>query len=93
MRRVSRTALSAGSLSLNDFCPKGADVRQFGGSLSVEAKGGLTGKVRALVRMMEKRGMIVDLAHASPQLVDDVLAIATRSVVVSHTGARGKCNH
>ena len=64
----------------------------FGGSLSGEAKGGLTDKGRELVRLMEERGVIVDLAHASPQLVNDVLAMATRPVVVSHTGVRGTCN-
>jgi microsomal dipeptidase-like Zn-dependent dipeptidase len=35
--------------------------------------------------------MIVDLAHASPQVIDDVLAIATRPVIVSHTGVKGTC--
>jgi microsomal dipeptidase-like Zn-dependent dipeptidase len=33
--------------------------------------------------------MIVDLAHASAQTIDDVLASATRPVVASHTGVRG----
>ena len=33
--------------------------------------------------------MIVDVAHASAATIDDVLAIATRPVVASHTGVRG----
>ena len=33
--------------------------------------------------------MIVDVAHASVATIDDVLAIATRPVVASHTGVRG----
>lgn len=33
--------------------------------------------------------MLVDVAHASSATIDDVLAIATRPVVVSHTGVRG----
>ena len=33
--------------------------------------------------------MIVDVAHASSATIDDVLAIATRPVVASHTGVRG----
>jgi microsomal dipeptidase-like Zn-dependent dipeptidase len=40
---------------------------------------------------MEKKGVIVDLAHASPQLVEDVLRIAKRPVIVSHTGVQGNC--
>ena len=33
--------------------------------------------------------MIVDVAHASAATIDDVLAMATRPVVASHTGVRG----
>ena len=33
--------------------------------------------------------MLVDVAHASAATIDDVLAIATRPVVASHTGVRG----
>lgn len=36
--------------------------------------------------------MIVDLAHASPQTIDEALAVATRPVVVSHTGVKGTCD-
>jgi microsomal dipeptidase-like Zn-dependent dipeptidase len=32
--------------------------------------------------------MIVDLGHASPATIDDVLALATHPVVASHTGVR-----
>jgi microsomal dipeptidase-like Zn-dependent dipeptidase len=38
---------------------------------------------------MESRSMLVDLAHASSATVDDVLAMAERPVVASHTGLRG----
>lgn len=63
-----------------------------GGSSSGSRKGGLTDQGRALIESMEKKGVIVDLAHASPQLVDDVLGIAKRPVIVSHTGTQGNCN-
>lgn len=33
--------------------------------------------------------MLVDLAHSSARTIDDVLAIARRPVVASHTGVRG----
>jgi membrane dipeptidase len=42
---------------------------------------------------MEARHMIVDLAHASPKTIEDVLAMATRPVVVSHTGVKGTCDN
>jgi membrane dipeptidase len=64
-----------------------------GGSAAGVGKIGLTDKGRAWVREMEARRMIIDLAHASAKTIDDVLAIATRPVVVSHTGVKGTCNN
>ncbi|PKV47484.1 microsomal dipeptidase-like Zn-dependent dipeptidase [Janthinobacterium sp. 61] len=54
-------------------------------------KGGLTPLGRQWLRDMEQRKMIVDLAHASPATIDDVLTMAKRPVMVSHTGVRGTC--
>jgi microsomal dipeptidase-like Zn-dependent dipeptidase len=42
---------------------------------------------------MEQRRILVDLAHASPRTIEDVLAMAARPVVVSHTGVRGTCDN
>lgn len=64
-----------------------------GGSAAGVHKIGLTEKGREWVRQMEARHMIVDLAHASAKTIADVLAIATRPVVVSHTGVKGTCNN
>lgn len=64
-----------------------------GGSAAGVGKIGLTEKGREWVRQMEARQMTIDLAHASSRTIDDVLAVATRPVVVSHTGVRGTCNN
>jgi microsomal dipeptidase-like Zn-dependent dipeptidase len=64
-----------------------------GGSAAGVQKTGLTEKGREWVRQMEARHMIIDLAHASPKTIEDVLAMATRPVVVSHTGVKGTCNN
>ena len=64
-----------------------------GGSAHGVEKGGLTEKGKEMIRRMEAKHMIVDVAHASAQTIDDVLAIATRPVVVSHTGVRGTCDN
>jgi microsomal dipeptidase-like Zn-dependent dipeptidase len=61
----------------------------FGGSAHGLVKGGLTDAGREMVRRMEARGMLVDVAHASAATIDDVLAMAARPVVASHTGVRG----
>lgn len=66
---------------------------EWGGSAHGVDKGGLTERGRELVRRMEARGVIVDLAHASARTIADVLAIATRPVFVSHTGVRGTCDN
>lgn len=52
---------------------------------------GLTPFGRTVIARMESLGIIVDLAHSSPQTVVDVLAIATRPMVVSHTGVAATC--
>jgi microsomal dipeptidase-like Zn-dependent dipeptidase len=64
-----------------------------GGSAHGVEKGGLTDKGKEMIRRMEAKRMIVDLAHASAKTIDDVLAIATRPVVVSHTGVKGTCDN
>ncbi len=65
---------------------------EWGGSAHGVGKTGLTEKGRELVRRMEARGMLVDLAHASEATIDDVVAVSTRPLVVSHTGVRATCD-
>lgn len=65
----------------------------FGGSAHGVARGGLTAAGRQMVRRMEARSLVVDVAHASAETIDDVLAIASRPVVASHTGVRGICDN
>lgn len=66
---------------------------EWAGSAHGVDKGGLTEAGRELVGRMEARGILVDLAHASSRTIDDVLAVATRPVVVSHTGVRATCDN
>lgn len=56
-------------------------------------QGGLTALGRAWVAAMESRRMIIDLAHASPATIDQVLDLARRPLMVSHTGVRGTCDN
>lgn len=65
---------------------------ELGGSLHGKNDGGLTAFGREVLRAMEERRMIVDLAHSSPAVVTDVLEAATRPVVISHTGVKGACD-
>jgi microsomal dipeptidase-like Zn-dependent dipeptidase len=62
------------------------------GSAHGATKQGLTPLGREWLRKLEEKKILVDLAHASPQTVSDVLSAATRPVVVSHTGVKGTCD-
>jgi membrane dipeptidase len=66
---------------------------EMAGSAHGVEKYGLTDKGRDLVKRMEEKKVFVDLAHASPTTIDDVLRIATRPVIVSHTGVKGTCEN
>lgn len=64
---------------------------ELGGSLHGVSKGGLSPFGFQAVKAMEEMGIIIDLAHSSEQVVADVLEIATKPIVISHTGVRGTC--
>ncbi|HLA76389.1 MAG TPA: dipeptidase [Vicinamibacteria bacterium] len=64
-----------------------------GGSAHGVEKGGLTEKGREMVKRMQARGMILDLAHASAKTLTEATALSSRPVVVSHTGVRGTCDN
>jgi membrane dipeptidase len=65
----------------------------FGGSAHGIEQGGLTPKGREMLRRMEAKGIVLDLAHASAATIDDALELATRPVVASHTGVKGVCDN
>nr|WP_315477841.1 dipeptidase [uncultured Sphingorhabdus sp.] len=64
---------------------------ELAGSMHGLKKGGLTPFGRNIVRKMEAKGMIVDIAHLSHTGVAEVLAMATRPVVSSHGGVQATC--
>lgn len=62
------------------------------GSLHGEDKGGLTDLGRRVFAEMERRGIVVDIAHASHQAVAEMLDLATKPVVLSHGGVQATCD-
>ncbi len=62
-----------------------------GGSAHGVAKEGLTALGRSVVQRMEQLGMVVDVAHASPTVVREVLTMASKPVWVSHGGVQAVC--
>jgi microsomal dipeptidase-like Zn-dependent dipeptidase len=63
------------------------------GSASGQRKGGLTELGRGWVRAMEAKSMLIDLAHASPATIREVTSMASKPVIVSHTGVKGTCDN
>lgn len=66
---------------------------EIGGSAHGTSKQGLTELGREMIQRMESKRMIVDLAHASPHVIEEVVGMTTRPVVISHTGVKGACNN
>jgi microsomal dipeptidase-like Zn-dependent dipeptidase len=64
---------------------------ELGGSLHGVSGAGLTDFGREAVAAMLERGLIIDVAHSSPAVVAEVLAMTDRPLVVSHTGIHGHC--
>jgi microsomal dipeptidase-like Zn-dependent dipeptidase len=64
---------------------------EYAGSAHGADREGLTLLGRQTFARMEELGIIADLAHLSPAAIDELLAIATKPVVVSHGGVKGTC--
>ena len=54
---------------------------------------GLTPRGREFLRAMEERGILADVSHLSDAGAWDVLRLARRPVVASHSNARAVCPH
>ena len=63
-----------------------------GGSLHGISGEGLTPFGEDVIRRANELGIIIDIAHASPQMVRDILALSTTPVMLSHGGVKGVCN-
>ncbi len=62
-----------------------------GGSLHGTGNHGLTDFGREVVAEVARRGMIIDVAHSSPQVVRDVLDMTDVPIVLSHSGIHSHC--
>ncbi|KAH8315332.1 hypothetical protein KR074_009797 [Drosophila pseudoananassae] len=80
-------SLGARYLSLTHRC----DV-SWAGSSSSPAEQGLTQFGKAIVREMNRLGMMIDLSHSSDATARDVLQVTRAPVIFSHSAARQLCN-
>jgi len=63
-----------------------------GGSLHGLSGDGLTPFGEDVIRRADELGIIIDVAHASPQMVNDVLDLIRTPVILSHGGVKGLCD-
>lgn len=79
-------------LGLTHFIDNRVAGSAHGQRTSGTGEAGLSDFGREVVENAQRLGMVIDVAHASPQAVNDVLEITTGPVVVSHGGVRATCD-
>lgn len=62
-------------------------------ALGEQRHGGLTPFGRAMIREMNRTGMMVDLAHTSPAVMHQALDVTRAPVIWSHAAARALVDH
>ena len=65
---------------------------ELGGSAHGMSGDGLTDFGKQVIKRMNELNMIIDLAHVSPKMYDDILNYSEKPVMVSHTGIRAVVN-
>ncbi len=66
---------------------------KLGGSAHGISGAGLTAFGKDVIHKMNALNMIIDVAHGSPKLIDDILKISTKPIISSHTGVKGTCDN
>lgn len=66
---------------------------KLGGSAHGISQEGLTGFGKEVIKKMVEKNMIIDIAHSSPKMIDDILAMTTNPIMSSHTGVKGTCDN
>lgn len=65
---------------------------ELGGSAHGVSHAELTDFGKDVIKRMYGLGMIIDVAHSSEAIIDDVLTITTKPILTSHTGVKGTLN-
>lgn len=94
-------AIGESLAELRDFYDRGVRLmgltwnrrNALGRGAAAEGSGGLTDFGRRVVAEMERLGMIVDASHLSDEALEDLLAVARRPVVASHSNSRAVRDH
>lgn len=66
---------------------------ELGDGANTQHNCGLTAFGKKVVKLMQEKGMIVDISHADVRTFEDCMAISTKPVIASHSNARSICDH
>jgi membrane dipeptidase len=87
LRSMRRLGVRYMTLTHNDDIPWASSATGAGPDTGLSEFG------REVVAEMNRIGMIVDLSHVSPRVMDDALATSTRPVMFSHSSCRAITDH
>lgn len=65
---------------------------ELGGSAHGAKKGGITNFGKQVLQRMNKLEMFVDISHASPALINDIVSLNKRPLLATHTGIQSVCD-
>lgn len=65
---------------------------EMGGSAHGESKAGLSDFGKKVIKILEDKKIIIDVAHSSPKMLDDIFASSKGPFITSHTGVKGTLN-
>ena len=68
------------------------EVNKYAAGLSSETEG-LTELGKEILHEMEKLGMVIDLAHASPKTFQEIYDNTTGPLIISHGNTKALCDH
>jgi len=66
---------------------------KLGGSAHGISGEGLTDFGKQVIIKMDELNMIIDIAHCSSKMVDDIVKLTKSPIVSSHTGVKGTCDN
>lgn len=69
-----------------------ADSCNPNGKIPAVKYGGLSDFGGEVIREMNRLGMMIDISHAAPETVSDILALTKAPVIASHSGCRALCD-
>ncbi|MHA1302779.1 MAG: dipeptidase [Candidatus Heimdallarchaeaceae archaeon] len=70
-----------------------SNYNKFGTGVGIKLDRGLTAEGKALISEMENLGIIVDVSHLNEKSFWDVVDVATKPFIASHSNAYSICDH